>query len=49
MKTQFPEIQIFECDVTKDASRRALLAWATKEFSKVNVLVNNAGIQRDIT
>ena len=34
------------CDVAKASERVALIEWATTEFPTLNVLVNNAGIQR---
>lgn len=34
------------CDVGQEAERVALFDWATREFPRVNVLLNNAGIQR---
>jgi uncharacterized oxidoreductase len=36
------------CDVSKEEDRRSLLAWTTENFSGLNILVNNAGIQRAI-
>jgi len=43
-----PDCQIRVCDVAEEADRRALVDWTTTNFSNVNVLVNNAGVQRDI-
>ena len=43
-----PQFHIKLCDVTEDADRRALVEWATANFSNLNILVNNAGVQRDI-
>lgn len=43
-----PELIIKVCDVTKEKDREALFVWATIEHPDLNVLVNNAGIQRDI-
>ena len=34
------------CDVASETERIALIDWATSEFRALNVLVNNAGIQR---
>jgi uncharacterized oxidoreductase len=34
------------CDLARPADRRALAAWAVQEHPTLNVLVNNAGIQR---
>ncbi|MHC2993092.1 cytochrome C553 [Pontibacter sp. HJ8] len=41
-----PGLQTRVCDVGSEADRIALFEWATREFPKLNVLVNNAGIQR---
>jgi uncharacterized oxidoreductase len=41
-----PELKTRVCDVSKETQRTALFKWATKEFPRLNVLVNNAGIQR---
>jgi uncharacterized oxidoreductase len=43
-----PEFHIRVCDVADEADRNSLLEWATSNFSKLNILVNNAGVQRDI-
>ena len=34
------------CDVSDAAERRALAAWAVEALPRLNVLVNNAGVQR---
>jgi uncharacterized oxidoreductase len=47
-RAKHPALHVRACDVAKDADRRALVAWASERFPKWNVLVNNAGIQRDI-
>ena len=36
------------CDVTKAAERTALYEWAAAQFGNLNILINNAGIQRSI-
>lgn len=41
-----PGLHIRVCDVAEPAERVALLEWARREFPGLNVLVNNAGIQR---
>ena len=43
-----PGIYVRVCDVAIESERRALVAWATAEFPRLDVLVNNAGIQRRI-
>jgi uncharacterized oxidoreductase len=45
---KLPGLHIKKCDVTKDKDRRALLGLVRTKFKRLNVLVNNAGIQRDI-
>ena len=47
-QTKHPGLRIRACDVAKAAERVALLEWAKREFPALNVLVNNAGIQRRI-
>jgi uncharacterized oxidoreductase len=36
------------CDLGRASEREALAAWAVREFPRLNVLVNNAGIQRRV-
>jgi uncharacterized oxidoreductase len=43
-----PDIHIKVCDVAEEADRRTLEEWITGNFRNLNILVNNAGIQRDI-
>ncbi len=45
-KAAIPGLQIKVCDVARRRSRQALVAWATARFKSLNILVNNAGIQR---
>ncbi|MGA2975401.1 MAG: SDR family NAD(P)-dependent oxidoreductase [Spirochaetia bacterium] len=47
-KAKHPDLQIRTCDVAEDAGRTSLAEWAASQFKGLNVLVNNAGIQRDI-
>lgn len=47
-QSRHPEFHIKVCDVAKEIDRVELLEWSTAEFSNLNILVNNAGIQRDI-
>jgi uncharacterized oxidoreductase len=47
-KKRIPELHVRVCDVSRAASRRALVRWLAEEFPALNVLVNNAGIQRVI-
>lgn len=45
-REKHPELQTRVCDVAQEAERVALFEWATSELPELNVLVNNAGIQR---
>ena len=47
-KKQLPALHVIRCDVAIESDRRALLKWTLKHFPKLNVLVNNAGIQREL-
>jgi uncharacterized oxidoreductase len=47
-KTSHPDFHTHAADVTTPAGREALAQWATREFPLLNVLVNNAGIQRRV-
>ncbi len=41
-----PQLHIRVCDVANEQARIELFKWATTEFPNLNVLINNAGIQR---
>ncbi|OON67111.1 SDR family oxidoreductase [Hymenobacter sp. CRA2] len=43
---QLPGLHTRVCDVASAEERTALRDWATREFPGLNVLVNNAGVQR---
>lgn len=45
---KLPALQIRACDVTKLDECRALARWTAERLPNLNVLVNNAGVQRDI-
>lgn len=47
-RSRVPGIHIRVCDVSVVRSRRALVDWLVSEFKHLNVLVNNAGIQRSV-
>jgi uncharacterized oxidoreductase len=47
-QAKHPELQVKTCDVADTADCRALAQWVGQAFPRLNVLVNNAGIQRDI-
>ena len=45
---ELPGLRTFWCDVTAPDDRAALLSYVRSSFPDINILVNNAGIQRDI-
>jgi uncharacterized oxidoreductase len=47
-KQKFPQLHIRVCDIEKKLEREALYQWTTTEFPKINILFNNAGIQKEI-
>jgi uncharacterized oxidoreductase len=47
-KRKLPGVHIRPCDVSKDSERKSLLNWIKDNFKDLNVLINNAGIQRMI-
>src|SRR5262245_59940188 len=44
----YPGLKVFACDVSSEEERVELARWAKVELPALNVLVNNAGIQRRI-
>jgi uncharacterized oxidoreductase len=46
--SKYPELHVRVCDIASDYDRRSLFDWISSGFSNLNVLVNNAGIQREI-
>jgi uncharacterized oxidoreductase len=47
-KRRLPGIHIKRSDLAKEKERQKLVHWVTTNFSNVNILINNAGIQRQI-
>jgi len=47
-KDKLPSLHTKKCDIAKEDERDALCDWAVANFKDLNVLVNNAGIQRMI-
>ena len=45
-KVKYPQITTCVCDVANSDERIAMFKWVSNAFPKLNVLVNNAGIQR---
>ncbi len=46
-KREVPQLHTFACDVSVREDRERLVEWATSRFGTLNVLINNAGIQRE--
>ena len=47
-KEKIPSLHTRVCDVSKESERIELFRWATSIFKELNVVINNAGIQRDV-
>ena len=47
-KRRLTSIHITRCDVAVEAERKRLFKWITTGFPDINILVNNAGIQRKV-
>ncbi|MCL5031527.1 MAG: SDR family NAD(P)-dependent oxidoreductase [Bacteroidetes bacterium] len=47
-KKKNPKLHVKVCDVSNENGRKSLLQWIEAEFKNLNILVNNAGIQREI-
>ena len=47
-KSKLPQITTIVCDVSKPEDRESLYNWAICKFPEINILINNAGIQRRI-
>lgn len=47
-KKRLPGLKVRVCDISRPRSRRALITWLTAGFKELNILVNNAGIQRPV-
>jgi uncharacterized oxidoreductase len=47
-KERLPQLHIKMCDISKEADCEELYTWATENFKDLNILINNAGIQRMI-
>ncbi len=45
---RFPQLNIRECDLNNPIQRQGLVNWILEKFPALNILVNNAGIQRQI-
>ena len=49
VKKQYPQVHTRVCDVGQEKDRIDLYNWVTENFPEVNVLLNNAGIQRRVS
>ena len=47
-KRKLPAVETYVCDLSKKGEREQLFNWAVTQFPNVNILVNNAGIQKEI-
>jgi uncharacterized oxidoreductase len=47
-KQIYPQLHTRVCDIAKKSEREDLYHWATAEFPHINMLFNNAGIQKEI-
>jgi len=47
-KRKLPAIHVRQCDISVESERQRLLQWTIAHFPHINMLVNNAGIQRQI-
>lgn len=47
-KSKYPELHIKVCDIADAVERRSLAEWINANHGNLNILVNNAGIQREI-
>ena len=45
---ELPGIKIIQCDVADPNDRTALFEYVQDQFPNMNILINNAGLQRDI-
>jgi uncharacterized oxidoreductase len=47
-KKKLPTLHVRQCDVSLESERKSLLRWAAARFPHLNILINNAGIQRQV-
>ena len=47
-KRKLPGLQVAKCDISRPEERTSLFEWATANYPALNILINNAGIQRQI-
>lgn len=49
LKSAFPKIEIISCDLGDSVSVRELIDYCLTEYKKMNIIINNAGIQHNYT
>jgi len=47
-KQKLSSLDVRQCDISLESDRRHLLRWTRTRFPSLNILVNNAGIQRQV-
>jgi len=47
-RNKLPQLQTTVCDVSNNKEREVLYEWIKKNYPDLNILINNAGIQRTI-
>ena len=47
-RKKHPEFHVRTCDVAKESDCKSLAEWTGASFKDLNILVNNAGVQRAI-
>lgn len=47
-KNLYPNIHTHVCDISRESGRIELFTWVSENFPQLNVLINNAGIQRRV-
>jgi uncharacterized oxidoreductase len=47
-QAKFPQVQTKECDITNAKDLQSLYEWVMANYPDLNILVNNAGIQRQV-
>ncbi|MFN8453985.1 MAG: SDR family NAD(P)-dependent oxidoreductase [Anaerolineae bacterium] len=45
-QAKYPQLDVRVCNVADPAERTTLFEWSTEKYPKLNVLINNAGIQQ---
>ncbi len=48
VQARLPGVSFRVCDISRTRSRHALVNWLLPEFNQLNILVNNAGVQRQV-